>query len=249
MSSQGWSHVRNRRFSSNSKVDRSSGSAISRMQRGGLRPGGPQRMLEATRPTPGLLARIRHQTRSPGGDLSQRGSWSREPHRQGRGPQTPPTPPGRPAPSAHMGQGSSVTTSVASLRRQPSRVAAASRRANTSACAVGSPVSSRSLWRAATIRPSITTTAPTGTSPCSSAEWASLSAATIHAPMVPGAGWSGDGRPNSAAFTSASLRPAVAFARKPTAVDELCGSRWRTRHSRGTTRNRWGHPGDCELSG
>ena len=45
----------------------------------------------------------------------------------------------------------------------------------------GSPVSSRSLWRAASTSPSRTTTAPTGTSPCSSAARASSSATCIHA--------------------------------------------------------------------
>src|SRR5581483_3140906 len=56
-----------------------------------------------------------------------------------------------------------------------------SRSASTSACAVGSPVRSRSLCRRATISsvPRSTTTAPTGTSPWSSAARASSSATCI----------------------------------------------------------------------
>ena len=50
---------------------------------------------------------------------------------------------------AHIAHGSSVTTSVQSSSRQWPTTAAASRRARISAWAVGSPVSSRSLWRAA----------------------------------------------------------------------------------------------------
>ncbi len=55
---------------------------------------------------------------------------------------------------AHMTQGSKVTTRSQSSRRQRPRCWAASRRANTSACAVGSLVASRSLWRAAMMMPS-----------------------------------------------------------------------------------------------
>ena len=51
--------------------------------------------------------------------------------------------------------------------------------ASTSACAVGSPVSSRSLCRAAITLPSRTTTAPIGTSPCVAAAAASSSASRM----------------------------------------------------------------------
>src|SRR5699024_8600994 len=64
-----------------------------------------------------------------------------------------------------MVHGSSVTTSVHPLRRHSPRVRAAARRASTSACAVGSPVASRSLRPVASTAPSgPRTTAPTGTS-------------------------------------------------------------------------------------
>ena len=56
---------------------------------------------------------------------------------------------------------------------------AASRIARSSACAVGSLVSSRSLCRLATTSPSITTSAPTGTSPCAVAALASVIARAI----------------------------------------------------------------------
>ena len=58
---------------------------------------------------------------------------------------------------AHIGQGSSVTTIVQSSSRQWPTAAAASRTARISAWAVGSPVSSRSLCRAAITSPSRTT--------------------------------------------------------------------------------------------
>ena len=50
---------------------------------------------------------------------------------------------------AHIGHGSSVTTSSPG-QPPPPEAAAVSRSANISACAVGSPDRSRSLWRAAT---------------------------------------------------------------------------------------------------
>ena len=80
---------------------------------------------------------------------------------------------------AHMGHGSRVTTSVSSGSRHPPMVAAASRRARISACAVGSAAPSRSLWRAATTFPPIKATAPTGTSPPSPAARASARASAM----------------------------------------------------------------------
>ena len=94
---------------------------------------------------------------------------------------------------AQRGHGSRVTTRVASSRCHDPNSAAASRRASTSACAVGSPVASLSLCRLATIRPPATTTAPTGTSPCSPARWASASANAIRSSSESEAGSSGCG--------------------------------------------------------
>ena len=54
---------------------------------------------------------------------------------------------------AHITHGSRVTTRSQSSRRQRPRCWAASRRASTSAWAVGSLVASRSLWRAAMMTP------------------------------------------------------------------------------------------------
>ena len=68
-----------------------------------------------------------------------------------------------------MGHGSTVTTRVVPSSRQPPTTSAASRRARISACAVGSPSFSRSLWRWAMTSPSRSTTAPTGTSSCRTA--------------------------------------------------------------------------------
>src|SRR4051794_24256515 len=89
----------------------------------------------------------------------------------------------RSAAPAHIGHGSSVTTSAQSSRRQPSRARAASVMASSSACAVGSPASSRSLCRRASTSPSErrTITAPTGTSSCATAARASSSATPITA--------------------------------------------------------------------
>ncbi len=66
---------------------------------------------------------------------------------------------------AHIGHGSSVTAMVQPSNRHVPTVSAARRSARTSACAVGSPLASRSLTACAMIRPSeSSTTAPTGTS-------------------------------------------------------------------------------------
>ena len=88
---------------------------------------------------------------------------------------------------AHITHGSSVTYSVQSTRRQCPTAAAASRSASTSACAVGSPVSSRSLCRRAITTPSRTTTAPIGTSSCASAARASSSAIDMNDRSAPSA--------------------------------------------------------------
>src|SRR5688572_2435387 len=83
-----------------------------------------------------------------------------------------------------MGHGSRVTTRVASVRRQLPRARAASDSARTSAWAVGSCRRSRSLWRRATTSPPWTTTAPMGTSPCSTAARASSRARPMSSTSV-----------------------------------------------------------------
>src|SRR5262245_41746557 len=81
---------------------------------------------------------------------------------------------------AHMAQGSSVTTSVQSSRRQRPRSREALRMARSSACAVESW--SRTVRLLARVRtaPSRITTAPTGTSPAAAASAAAASASRIH---------------------------------------------------------------------
>src|SRR4051794_36758349 len=68
---------------------------------------------------------------------------------------------------------------VARGMRQPPNLSAAARSASTSACAVGSARSSRSLPAAASTSPSRATTAPIGTSSCAAARSASWRARRI----------------------------------------------------------------------
>ena len=81
---------------------------------------------------------------------------------------------------AHMGHGSSVTYTVQSERRHRPSSCAAATRAENSACADGSPSSSRRLHARAITRPARTTTAPTGTSPSDAARLASDSASRMN---------------------------------------------------------------------
>ena len=100
--------------------------------------GGRRRGERLARGAAGVGAEVveRSRTRPP--------SWSMAPNTTRRGLQATIAPP-------HIGHGSTVTTTVAPVRRQPSPMAAAApRRASTSDGAVGSPDCSRSLWRRAT---------------------------------------------------------------------------------------------------
>ena len=78
--------------------------------------------------------------------------------------------------AAHIGQGSSVTQRSQPASRSEPSLAAASRIARSSACAVGSDSSRVRLPAAATMAPSFTMIAPTGTSPRAPAARASSSA-------------------------------------------------------------------------
>src|SRR4051812_9877299 len=80
---------------------------------------------------------------------------------------------------AHIAQGSRVTYMTESRTRHDSTARAASRRAMISACAVGSCRNSRSLRPTPMTSPSRTTTAPIGTSSCSSARSASRRASRM----------------------------------------------------------------------
>ena len=82
--------------------------------------------------------------------------------------------------AAHMGQGSTVTYKVQSLRYLPPIASVAAVRAIIYAWAVGSERRSVMLWPRAMMRPRHTMTAPMGTSPSARAAWASRRASFMN---------------------------------------------------------------------
>src|SRR5205814_896085 len=89
---------------------------------------------------------------------------------------------------AHWTHGSSVTYRAQSVRRSVWRCRSACCTASSSAWAVGSRRATVSLCARATMTPSRSTTAPTGTSPVDAARRASSSAAAIPGPSAVAAG-------------------------------------------------------------